>query len=51
MCVCKHVDTRAPENPHFVRIHTLDPQIHPLDLQSVREIYPLKSSVGSENTL
>ena len=42
---------RAPEKLHFVRLHALEPQIHPLDFHSVREIYPLKSLVGSENTL
>ena len=42
---------RVPEKLHFVRLHALEPQIHPLDFHSVREIYPLKSLVGSENTL
>ena len=34
-----------------MRIHALEPQIHPLDFHSVREIYPLKSIVRRENTL
>ena len=44
---------RAPEKPHSVRIHALEPQIHTLDFQLVHEIYPLKSIglVRSENSL
>ena len=39
------------ENPHLVHIHAREPQIQPLDFNSVCEVYPLKFLVGSENTL
>ena len=40
-----------PKKNHSVCIHTLEPQIHALDFHSEREMYPLKSTVRSENTL
>ena len=46
------VHSRAPENPHSVHVHALEPQIHHLHFNSVREInYLLKSVAWNENTL
>ena len=36
---------RAPEIPHSVHIHEIEPQIHPLDFHSVHEIDPFTHSV------
>ena len=46
---------RAPEKKKkkkkkSVRIHALGSQIHPLNFNSVREMYSLKSGVRHENT-
>ena len=44
-----HFSIRAPRKPQSVCIHTLGPQIHPWDFQSVHENDALKSIGGSKN--
>ena len=45
------MEVSCAEKNLSVHMYALEPQIHPLDFQPVHEICPLKSLVGSENTL
>ena len=45
-----HLHAWLRKKTQSVCIHALGPQIHPLDFNSVRKIYSLKSIVKRENT-